>query len=412
MSCGCNKTVYGKTSVNTRCNNKGVYTGLTEGIYVPESCKCTEAEGKDRIYIKSNELDPCCVANVLQVGKTSDWKEYETEIVPLKGQIIVYTDDETNEFVGFKIGNGCADLANLEFADLGGVCDCEAIIERLEKIEQEMENIDTVDQVFDEKSTHAQSGIAIYEYIKNLKLTVEQAWDATSVNAMSGVAVQEGIEKNISQTYNEASKLAMSGTAVKQAIEKSVDTTYNEKSLKAQSGTAVAEAIEKSVDQTYDETSTRAQSGTAVKEAIENSVDQKYNDASQKAQSGTAVKEAIDLAIEDIYDETSEKAMSGKAVKEAIDIERSCLHSTLTVAGWSATTTTVNGTDYYTQAVTPTKIYWDHPEIYIDGDILPTKAEQEAYDCIDYAYSDGTTVTFYASELPTLDVKVVIKGVK
>ena len=87
-------------------------------------------------------------------------------------------------------------------------------------------------------------------------------------------------------------------------------------------------------------------------------------------------------------------------------------HITLPASEWSASTTTVNGRDYFTLIKTVQKIYDSNPTIMIDGSPLPTKAQQTAYDQLSYAIADSTskTIAFYATKKPSTDILLIVKG--
>jgi hypothetical protein len=83
-------------------------------------------------------------------------------------------------------------------------------------------------------------------------------------------------------------------------------------------------------------------------------------------------------------------------------------------AGWT-TTETVNGTTYYTQTVSVTSVSSDHPEVGIVpiSGALPTSAEQDAFNSVEYFTVDKATNTLkgYATSAPSDTFAVVVKGV-
>lgn len=94
------------------------------------------------------------------------------------------------------------------------------------------------------------------------------------------------------------------------------------------------------------------------------------------------------------------------------------LNSGLTVqfpsTGW-ATTETVNGTTYYTQTISVTSVS-GKPIVGITpiSGTLPTSAEQDAYDSVEYFTADESTNTIkaYATNAPSDTFAVVVKGAK
>ena len=90
---------------------------------------------------------------------------------------------------------------------------------------------------------------------------------------------------------------------------------------------------------------------------------------------------------------------------------------TLSSAAWSVGTTTINGTEYYTQVIYVTKV-WDVAPVcmlaaYDSGQILPSQEESNSFNNLAYVVGDTTanTVTFYATSAPTRNLKITVKGV-
>ena len=87
---------------------------------------------------------------------------------------------------------------------------------------------------------------------------------------------------------------------------------------------------------------------------------------------------------------------------------------TISTSGWSNSQTLVNGVDYYTYTINLTDIFTDTPIISIGAaGTLPTEAEQEAYDCWQYATvnDSNNTLKLYAKEVPSSNFKIIVKGV-
>lgn len=86
---------------------------------------------------------------------------------------------------------------------------------------------------------------------------------------------------------------------------------------------------------------------------------------------------------------------------------------TILASNWG-NATTINTTTYYPYVINLTKIYDVHPVIGIGASgVLPTDAEQEAFNAWKYAVVDDVnlTLTLYAEEIPTNDFTIVTKGV-
>lgn len=87
---------------------------------------------------------------------------------------------------------------------------------------------------------------------------------------------------------------------------------------------------------------------------------------------------------------------------------------TISTSSWSSATTTVNGTAYYTYVVSINAVYDEHPKVSIGStSILPSAAEQDAFDCIAQAYADSAanTLTLYAEFVPTSNFVILVQGV-
>lgn len=85
---------------------------------------------------------------------------------------------------------------------------------------------------------------------------------------------------------------------------------------------------------------------------------------------------------------------------------------TVSTSGWASSTTTVNGSAYYTYEVTGLTVYDQNPDISIGASgTLPTSAEQAAYECLKYGIVSGTTLTLYADAKPTSAFVINVRGV-
>lgn len=96
---------------------------------------------------------------------------------------------------------------------------------------------------------------------------------------------------------------------------------------------------------------------------------------------------------------------------EALDVETIY---TVLASGWSATTTTLSGGDYYTYEIALNHVYNIHPIVGIStSNTVPTSAEQKAYDTFKYAIVDNTAMklTLYSPKQISTDFMIVVKGV-
>lgn len=116
-------------------------------------------------------------------------------------------------------------------------------------------------------------------------------------------------------------------------------------------------------------------------------------------------------------------SFTGTALYNLMHTLEDLISSSVTVSkdNWSATTTTVNGVNYYTQVLSFTKVYYEHPEVTIDivntTDVLPSKEQRDAYSLVTssgYFNANTTTnkITVYSQVKPTTSFKIRVKGAK
>lgn len=81
--------------------------------------------------------------------------------------------------------------------------------------------------------------------------------------------------------------------------------------------------------------------------------------------------------------------------------------------GWA--TITINNQEFYYKDVTVEEVLTDHPDVFVAGnaDIVPSAAEQSAFDSIKYVYADtvNNTLRFFANSAPTTQFYVWVRGV-
>lgn len=88
----------------------------------------------------------------------------------------------------------------------------------------------------------------------------------------------------------------------------------------------------------------------------------------------------------------------------------------VTTTGWTSDTTSQSGTTLYKKSVSLNHVYVTTPEVSIgaaSGSVLPTTAEQEAYDLVQYVTCDDAVpcLYLYASEVPTSAFYINVVGV-
>lgn len=80
--------------------------------------------------------------------------------------------------------------------------------------------------------------------------------------------------------------------------------------------------------------------------------------------------------------------------------------------GWTSTTTAQSGTTLYKKTIALSHVYVTSPTVDIGASgVLPTVAEQEAYDLLSYVTINGTTLTLYGTAIPSTSYYINITGV-
>lgn len=126
----------------------------------------------------------------------------------------------------------------------------------------------------------------------------------------------------------------------------------------------------------------------------------------------------IDTKVGDLTSLTTTAKTSAVAAINELDGDMDDITGATTIAvdlqNWTADTTSQSGTTLYKKAVSVNHVYVDAPTVDIGagtGYVLPTTAEQESYDLMQYATVDGTTLYLYASEIPTTAFYIKVTGV-
>ena len=80
--------------------------------------------------------------------------------------------------------------------------------------------------------------------------------------------------------------------------------------------------------------------------------------------------------------------------------------------GWTSDTTSQSGTTLYKKTIALSHVYVTSPIVDIGASgVLPTTAQQEAYDLLQYVTINGTTLTLYGSAIPSTAYYINITGV-
>lgn len=83
----------------------------------------------------------------------------------------------------------------------------------------------------------------------------------------------------------------------------------------------------------------------------------------------------------------------------------------VTTSGWTSDTSSQSGSTLYKKTITLSHVYVTSPTVEIGASgVLPTTAQQEAYDLLQYVTINGTTLTLYGSAVPTTAYYINIEG--
>ena len=106
-----------------------------------------------------------------------------------------------------------------------------------------------------------------------------------------------------------------------------------------------------------------------------------------------------------VLDATQGKALNDKHKVTSKQVDTS---------GWATDTTSQSGTTLYKKTISLNHVYVDSPSVDIgaaSGSVLPTAAQQIAYDLLQYVTVNGTTMYLYGSDIPTDAYYINVEGV-
>lgn len=107
-------------------------------------------------------------------------------------------------------------------------------------------------------------------------------------------------------------------------------------------------------------------------------------------------------------------ATQGKILNNNITNKHKLTRKTVDTSSWTADTTSQSGSTLYKKSISLSHVYVNSPSVDIStssGSGLPTTAQQDAYDLLQYVTVDGTTMYLYASAIPSTTFYIGIEGV-
>ena len=117
--------------------------------------------------------------------------------------------------------------------------------------------------------------------------------------------------------------------------------------------------------------------------------------------------------VQDAIDEVNTK-VGTKASTTDVNNKHKVTNLSVTTSGWTTDTTSQSGSTLYKKQVSLSHVY-ANPSVDIgaaSGSVLPTTAQQEAYDLVQYVTVDTTVpcLYLYASEIPTDGFYINVEG--
>lgn len=138
----------------------------------------------------------------------------------------------------------------------------------------------------------------------------------------------------------------------------------------------------------------------------------RYNSTSQKWENYTLTKSDIGLGNVDNTSDIDKPVST--ATNTLVNNKHKVTTKAVNLTGWTSDTTSQSGTTLYKKSISLSHVYVDSPTVDIgaaSGSVLPTTAQQEAYDLLQYCTVDGTTLYLYASDIPTTAFYINVEGV-
>lgn len=112
-----------------------------------------------------------------------------------------------------------------------------------------------------------------------------------------------------------------------------------------------------------------------------------------------------------IYDGTRYHLLAIDSITEQLKVTQ----FSVPITGWTSDTTSQSGTTLYKKQISLTAVYTERPEIDIGSSgVLPSVAQQEAYNLLKYVTVDDTVpcLYLYASKIPSTAFYINVKGVE
>lgn len=126
----------------------------------------------------------------------------------------------------------------------------------------------------------------------------------------------------------------------------------------------------------------------------------------------TALSQLTDDSTHRLVTDTEKSTWNAKPSTTDVNNKHKVTSKQVDLTNWSADTTSQSGTTLYKKTIALSHVYVDSPSIDIGASgVLPTTAQQEAYDLLQYVTINGTTLTLFGSAIPSTAYYINITGV-
>ena len=125
----------------------------------------------------------------------------------------------------------------------------------------------------------------------------------------------------------------------------------------------------------------------------------------------TALADLTDDATHRLVTDTEKSTWNAKPSTTDVNNKHKVTSKQVATTGWTSDTTSQSGTTLYKKTITLSHVYVTSPIVDIGASgVLPTTAQQEAYDLLQYVTINGTTLTLYGSAIPSTAYYINITG--
>ena len=128
----------------------------------------------------------------------------------------------------------------------------------------------------------------------------------------------------------------------------------------------------------------------------------------------TALADLTDDATHRLVTDTEKSTWNAKPSTTDVNNKHKVTTKQVDLTNWSADTTSQSGTTLYKKSISLAHVYVSSPSVDIGASgVLPTSAEQESYNLLQYVTVDSAVpcLYIYASDIPTTAFYINVEGV-